>query len=134
MATSARRLEGAYEIQGSGWISFAGIMLILAGFFNVIQGISAIANAHYLANSLLFANLHAWGWFFLFWGILQIFTGFAIFGGATWAAIVGIVAAFFNIIAQLSWAGTYPVWAIAAMVIDVLVIYGLVVYGGQKTA
>jgi hypothetical protein len=39
--------------------------------------------------------------------------------------------AFFNAIAQLSWAGTYPVWAISAMVLDALVIYGLVVYGGQ---
>jgi hypothetical protein len=131
---SAQRMDSAYdtEIAGTGWIGFAGIMLILVGFFNVIAGIAAIANSNYLANQLLFANLDAWGWFFLIWGIVQTCTGFAIFTGATWAAVVGIVSAFGNAIAQLAWARTYPVWSIAAVVIDVLIIYALVVYGGRK--
>ena len=58
--------------------------------------------------------------------------GIAVFGGATWAAIFGVIAAFVNAIAQLSWAATYPVWSITAIVLDVLVIYALVVYGGQR--
>ena len=129
----AERYEGAAQV-GSGWIGFAGIMLILVGFFNIIDGISAIANADYLVNQLLFANLDAWGWFFLIWGILQVFAGFAIMNGSTWGAIVGVVTAFVNAIAQLSWARTYPVWAIAAIVLDVLIIYALVVHGGRRTA
>jgi multidrug transporter EmrE-like cation transporter len=40
--------------------------------------------------------------------------------------------AFANAIAQLSWARAYPVWAVCAMVIDALVIYGLIVYGGRR--
>jgi hypothetical protein len=130
---AAQRYEDAAQV-GSGWIGFAGIMLILVGFFNVIDGIAAIGNSNYLANQLLFANMDAWGWFFLIWGILQIFAGFAIMNGATWGAIVGVVTAFVNAIAQLSWARTYPVWAIAAIVLDVLIIYALVVYGGRGTA
>jgi hypothetical protein len=130
---TAQRYESAAQV-GSGWIGFAGIMLILVGFFNIIDGISAIANADYLVNQLLFANLDAWGWFFLIWGILQVFAGFAIMNGATWGAIVGVVTAFVNAIAQLSWARTYPVWAIAAIVLDVLIIYALVVYGGRREA
>jgi len=130
---AAQRYEGAAQV-GSGWIGFAGIMLILVGFFNVIDGIAAIGNSNYLANQLLFANMDAWGWFFLIWGILQIFAGFAIMNGATWGAIVGVVTAFVNAIAQLSWARTYPVWAIAAIVLDVLIIYALVVYGGRGAA
>jgi hypothetical protein len=130
MATAQRR-AGTAEHSGGGWITFAGTMLILAGALNVIDGIAAIGNSSYLANQLLFANLDAWGWFFLVWGVFQIFAGFAIFRGTGWAAIVGVVAAFFNILAQISWARAYPVWAVAAIVIDVLVIYGLTVYGGQ---
>jgi hypothetical protein len=118
---------------GSGWIGFAGTMLILVGFFNVIDGIAAISNSNYLANQLLFANMDAWGWFFLIWGAIQIVVGFAILGGSTWAAVVGIASAFFNAIAQLSWARTYPVWAITALVVDALVIYALVVYGGRRS-
>ena len=130
---TAQRYESAAQV-GSGWIGFAGIMLILVGFFNIIDGIAAIGNSNYLANQLLFANMDAWGWFFLIWGILQVFAGFAIMNGATWGAIVGVVTAFVNAIAQLSWARTYPVWAIAAIVLDVLIIYALVVYGGRREA
>ena len=43
-----------------------------------------------------------------------------------------MIAAFVNAVAQLSWAGTYPVWSITAIVLDVLVIYALVVYGGRQ--
>jgi len=132
MATDTR--YGYEDIEGSGWIGFAGVMLILVGFFNIIDGIAAIGNSKYLANELLFANLDAWGWFFLIWGILQVVAGFGIFSGATWAALLGIVTAFFNAIAQLSWARAYPVWAVCAIVADVLVIYALVVYGGRRTA
>lgn len=141
MATSARDMATrasatgpgySYALPGSGWVSFAGIMLVIVGFFNVIDGIAAIANADYLASKLLFANLEAWGWFFLIWGIIQILAGFAVFGQRTWAAVVGIFSASFNMIAQLSWAAAYPVWAISAMVLDGLIIYALVVYGGRR--
>jgi hypothetical protein len=135
MATAG--LDRAYveeEASGTGWIAFAGMMLILVGFFNVIDGIAAIANSDYLVNELLFANLDAWGWFFLIWGALQVCAGFAVYSGATWGAVVGVISAFVNAIAQLSWARAYPVWAICALVLDVLIIYGLVVYGGRRTA
>jgi hypothetical protein len=134
VATSAQRMERSYTdaVEGAGWITFAGIMLMLVGFFNVIDGIVAIANSDYLANELLFSNMDAWGWFFLIFGAVQICAGFAIIAGSTWAAVVGVISAFFNALAQLSWARTYPVWAISAMVLDALVIYALVVYGGQR--
>ena len=132
MATAP--VDRTYEEEASvtGWVAFAGTMLILVGCFNIIDGISALAKSDYLVNQLLFANLHAWGWFFLIWGAVQIVTGFAIYSGAGWAAIVGVVSAFGNAIAQLSWARAYPVWAIAAIVLDVLIIYALVVYGGRR--
>jgi hypothetical protein len=120
--------------EGEGWIFFAGAMLVLVGTFNIINGIAAIGNSNYLANQLLFANLDAWGWFFLIWGAVQLCAGFAIYSGVGWAAIVGIVSAFGNAIAQLSWARAYPVWAVCAIVLDVLVIYGLVVYGGRRNS
>jgi hypothetical protein len=130
MATVDSARDRGFEL--SGWYPFAGIMLILVGTFNAIDGIAAIANSSYLVHSLLFANMHAWGWFFLIWGVLQVFAGFALFTGATWAILVGIATAFVNIIAQLSWARTYPVWAVSAMVVDALVIYGLLVHAPER--
>jgi hypothetical protein len=136
MATA--RVDRTYvqeeEVSGTGWIAFAGLMLILVGFFNVIDGIAAISSSDYLVNQLLFSNLDAWGWFFLIWGAVQICAGFAVYTGAAWGAVIGVISAFGNAIAQLSWARTYPVWAIAAIVLDVLIIYALVVYGGRRSA
>jgi hypothetical protein len=122
----------AEEASGTGWIAFAGTMLILVGFFNVIDGIAAISGSDYLVNQLLFSNLDAWGWFFLIWGGIQVIAGFAVYTGAGWGAIIGVISAFGNAIAQLSWARAYPVWAVSAIVLDVLVIYGLMVYGGRR--
>jgi hypothetical protein len=134
MATA--RLDRTYveEASGTGWIAFAGMILILVGFFNVIDGIAAISNSDYLVNQLLFSNLDAWGWFFLIWGSVQVCAGFAVYAGAGWGAIVGVISAFGNAIAQLSWARANPVWAVTAIALDVLVIYGLVVYGGRRSA
>ena len=134
MATA--RVDRTYveeEASGTGWIAFAGMILILVGFFNVIDGIAAISNSDYLVNQLLFSNLDAWGWFFLIWGSVQVCAGFAVYAGAGWGAIVGIITAFGNAIAQLSWARANPVWAVVAIALDVLVIYGLVVYGGRRS-
>jgi hypothetical protein len=107
-------------------------MLILVGAFNIIDGLAAISGSSYVADKLLFANLDAWGWFFLIWGILQVFAGIAVMRGAGWAAVVGIVTAFFNAIAQLAAAGTFPAWTLAIVAADALVIYGLVQYGGKR--
>src|SRR5205814_395759 len=101
MATAARPIDQSIDRPGYGWVSFAGIMLILVGFFNMIDGIAAIANSNYIANQLLFANLDAWGWFFLIWGVLQVCAGFALFAGAGWAVWVGVLTAFVNAFSQL---------------------------------
>jgi hypothetical protein len=120
------------EAERHTWLDFAGVMLLLVGFFNVIDGITAISGSDYVAEKLLFANLDAWGWFFLIWGVLQLIAGFAVMRGAGWAAIVGIVTAFVNAIAQLSSSHTFTVWAILITSVDVLIIYGLVKYGGDR--
>lgn len=41
--------------------------------------------------------------------------------------------AFINAVAQLAWINTNVIWTFVAILIDVMVIYGLAVYGGQKT-
>jgi hypothetical protein len=124
------------EMQGKAdretWLDLAGILLFLVGFFNIIDGISAVSDAKVMSDHVLFANLHAWGWFFLIVGIVQILAGWAVMKGANWAALVGIGTAGINALAQLSAAHTFTVWALTIVALDVLVIYGLVRYGGGR--
>ncbi len=81
---------------------------------------------------MLFSNLHTWGWFFLIVGIIQIFAGWFVMRGAGWAAIVGIVTAFVNALSQFSSTHTFVIWSLVILAADVLVIYGLVRYGGNR--
>jgi hypothetical protein len=120
------------EVDRHSWLDLAGILLFLVGFFNIIDGISAISDAKVMSDNVLFANLHAWGWFFLIIGVIQVLAGWAVMKGAIWAAIVGMVTAFVNAISQISAAHTFTLWALTIVAMDVLVIYGLARYGGGR--
>jgi hypothetical protein len=135
-AQLGRRYRPPAELQGdldrTTGLALAAILLYLVGFFNIIDGISALSGSKYLTSDLLFANLKAWGAFFLAVGIIQILAGWGVMKGAGWAAIVGLITAFVNAISQFSDAHTFSVWALTILAIDVFVIYGLARYGGAR--
>jgi len=120
--------------KGLGWILFAWFMLLIAGVMNVIDGIVALgrheffrsAGAHYVV-----ANLTTWGWVVLIWGILQILAAFSVWRAGAFGRWAGIVAAGVNLVIQMVFLPAYPAWALSVMVIDIIVIYGLAVYGEQ---
>jgi len=61
------------EKRGTGVITFAAVMLSLAGFFNGIHGLAAIFKKEYFNEAgLLYQNLQLWGWIWLILGVLQI--------------------------------------------------------------
>jgi uncharacterized membrane protein HdeD (DUF308 family) len=122
------------EIERTTWYDFACVLLFLVGTFNIIDGIASIRDSRYVGHTTLFANLHAWGWFFLLWGILQIVASFAAYRGARWGLILAIVTAFFNAIAHLSAIKSAPIWSSMIIGIDVLVMYGLIVHGRPRGA
>jgi hypothetical protein len=120
--------------QGSGWVIFAGVMLALAGIWNSLDGILAIASSRvYTANSVVvFGDLNTWGWIMLILGIIQLIAAGALFGGSEFARWFGIGAAGLNAIGQLLFVPVYPWWAIAMFTLDVLIIYALAVYAGSR--
>jgi hypothetical protein len=117
------------ELTRGTWLDFACVILILTAFFNIIDGLSMINDSSYVVPRLLFSNLHAWGWFFVLWGILQIFAGIAAYRGARWGLFLALFTVFLNAIAALSSADTKPIWSISILVLDVVIIYGLLTSG-----
>jgi hypothetical protein len=122
------------DVRGMGWIAFAGILLGLAGTWNFIDGILAISRSkvYGLNNTFVFSDLRTWGWIVLIVGCLQLLAAFAIFAGSELARWFGIAVAGVNAIAQLGFVPAYPFWALMMFTLDILVIYGLAVYGGKK--
>src|SRR4051812_35182814 len=121
-------------IEGLGWVSFASIMLGLAGTFNVIDGIVALAKEKFYVRGavFVFSDLRTWAWIILLLGVLQLLAAFAIFTGSQFARWFGIVAAGLNAIGQLLFMPAYPLWAISMFAVDILIIYGLAAYAGSR--
>jgi hypothetical protein len=125
--------EGVYA-RGAGWVGFAAIMLGLAGIWNALAGMLAIGDSRVFVGeqTFVFSDLNTWGWIILGLGVLQLVAAFAIVSGSEIARWFGIVVAGINAIGQLYFIPAYPFWALSIFAIDILIIYGLAVYGGKR--
>src|SRR5262245_50376057 len=56
-------------VKGSGWVTFAGVMAVIAGGYNALSGIAALNDDSALASKakevLYGIDLTTWGWFWL---------------------------------------------------------------------
>jgi hypothetical protein len=122
------------EPEGAGWVVFASVLLFIAGIWNFIDGILAIGSSHvYVGDAhYVFSDLKTWGWIVMLLGITQLAAGSAVVSGSNWARWFGIAVAGVNSIGQLMFLPAYPFWALAMFTVDMLIIYGLAVYGGPR--
>jgi len=120
-----------YEERGSGWLEFAGVVLLAVGFFRIISAIAYFADSHKLNNLTngLFSNhLWAWGLWDLLIAALAILAGFSLMAGGTYGRVfayiwaVLVIVQGFTVIDQAPWYGALSI-AVA----------GLVVYGVAST-
>jgi hypothetical protein len=121
------------EREGTGWTTFAGVMILIAGVLNVIWGIGGsrvFVNGHLF----IFSNLHAWGWIILIIGVIQIIAAFSIWAGGEFGRWIGVLGAGLSSIGALFTVPTLPIWSLCIFIVDVLILYGLLAYGGQARA
>lgn len=130
--------EPAYRPQygqdtGEGWLTFAGVMIIVLGTLNIIWGIAAIDRSGFFVGEtkLVFDDLRTWGWIVLLIGALQVLAGVGVFARNQLARWFGVAVAALNLIAALMSITAYPFWALVIVAIDILVIYGLTAYGSR---
>jgi hypothetical protein len=118
-----------------GWLVFAGVMMILVGAFQVIDGLIALFkdDLYVVRPNGLVVNIDytAWGWTHLLLGILLIAAGFAVFSGRVWGRTLGVIAAFLSAIVNFAFIPAYPVWSLLIITVDVFVIFALIAHGGE---
>ncbi|MFD0689077.1 DUF7144 family membrane protein [Actinomadura fibrosa] len=115
-----------------GFAIFGGIMLVLIGTFQAIQGLAAILEDKFYVVAPHYTyeiDVTAWGWIHLLLGILAVVAGFVVFSGRVWARAIGIAFAVVNAISQFLFLPYYPVWGLTMIALDVAVIWALCVYG-----
>ena len=116
---------------GTGWAAFAGVFFLVAGTFQVIEGIAALSKSRYLFAQVLFANLEFWGVVLLIVGGLGVFAGYAILSRQEIGRVLGIALACLGIVVQLMFANTNGTWAIVMIAVYMVILYGLIVKGEE---
>jgi hypothetical protein len=114
----------------AGWIGFAGMLMLILGGIDVFQGLIALFEDEYYVvtgSGFLVVDLTAWGWIMVIWGVLLVLAGLALLAGRSWARWFTIVVVTLNVFAQLGFLGNsqYPLWALTALALNVVVLYAL---------
>jgi len=129
-----RYYEG--DERGYGWVVFAGVLLLLLGTLNFIEGIAAIGNANFFVHNTHYVagSLNTWGWIVMCIGVLQWIVGCGVFIKNQFSRWVGVVVLAGNAIAQLLMIPAYPWWSLSIFALDILAMYGLIAYGKRIAA
>ena len=121
-----------------GWVLFIGILLAGAGVINALQGLVALLDEDFYGTSTsdlaIGVNYAVWGWALLILGVALVAAGIGIVLGYPWARAVGVVVAVINALTNLAFVRAFPMWTVLAVAFDVLVIYALVIHGGEGKA
>ena len=123
----------------AGWVGFAGILLVIVGSIDFMQGLIALFEDEYYVvtpSGFLVFDLTGWGWTMMIWGVLLVLGGLGLLGGQGWARWFAIVVVSLNFIAQLGFLGnsSYPIWSLTVIALNVIVLYALTARWSESTA
>jgi hypothetical protein len=112
----------------SGWVIFAGVMMLLIGFLNFFYGLAAVVNDNVVVvggHGVIIADLTTWGWVTMILAVILVLTGGGLLTGAGWARWVGVFLVMLNAISQVWIFPAAPLWAFILILLDVVIIYNL---------
>jgi len=120
----------------TGWVVFAGVILIIGGSLSAIAGLVAVLNDEWVVwtnRGDLYLDVSQWGWVHLIFGIIVVLAGFGLFTGNVLARTIGVIVASISLIVWFLFIPAFPLWAITVIVIDMLVIWALIVHGSEMS-
>jgi hypothetical protein len=113
----------------SGWVTTAGVVMLVAGAYNALSGIAAISDDDTIAaqaTEVLYGiDVGTWGWLWLIAGIVQLGAGVLILMRNEWGLALGVGIAGLSAMMTVFVIFVVPLWAIAVLSLDVLVIWAL---------
>ena len=122
MATTTPHHRGGTAHAGAGGlVTFAGVLLFIAGILDLFRGITR--------NYVFQFDLTSWGWIQLVLGVIAMSVSAGLFSRATWARVVGVGIAGLLIIANFLSIPYYPVWSLTLIALYAFVIWALCVVG-----
>lgn len=127
--------NGKSEVTGwVGWVYFAGILMLVQSLFQAMIGFVALARSDLFvvtSSNILFFNYDVWGWVHLVLALVLLTAGLSVINGGLWGRTIGVLLAIFALFTNLAFLPAYPVWAVIAIVFDVVILYALIVHGKE---
>lgn len=118
----------------AGWAVFAVAILLTVAAFQIFNGFAALLKDDVYQvrpNGLpLHIDYSVWGWFHLGLGALAALAALGLLSGRMWARVLGVGIAWLSMMVNFVFIPAYPFLAVTVIVLDILVIYAIVVYGG----
>jgi len=127
--------EGYDAVEGdrwTGWIAFAGILMIIGGFLQGFYGLVAILNDTWVVwgnSSTVYLDITQWGWVHLIWGVIMVLAGLGVLSGNIFARTLAVILAAIAALVNFAFIPVYPLWSVIVVVIAIVVIYALVAHG-----
>ena len=116
------------EDRGSGWLSFAAILMFAVGFFRIISAIDYFADKHRIndvTGGLFEGHTWAWGVWDLIIAGVAILAGLSLLAGGGFGRAMGYIFGVLVIVQGFTVIGIAPWYGALSVTLGVLVVYGL---------
>ncbi|MFF7311674.1 hypothetical protein [Streptomyces sp. NPDC008137] len=130
MTTTTHHRSRTAQASAGGLVTFAAVLLFVAGLLDLFRGIMAIADDDvYVStpNYIFKFDLTSWGWIQLVLGVIAMGVSAGLFSRALWARVVGVGIAGLLVIANFLSIPYYPVWSLTLIALYAFVIWALCV-------
>ncbi len=132
---SAEEARLRAEATPGGWIIFAGLMLLIAGAFDIMYGLAAVLNDQVVTvggRGVVVWDFTVWGWLHMVIGAVMLLASWGLFAVKGWARWTALVFATLNAMLQFAVITAFPLWAIMMITLNVIVLYQLTVNWPQR--
>jgi hypothetical protein len=120
-----------YQSSGlSGWVIFAGIVLLIDGTLDALWGLAAVLNNEVITvggHGVVVWDITAWGWAHLIIGSLMALTGIGLLAARGWARWLAVFFVGIDAILQFGTFTVFPLWSMLIIALNIVILYQLTV-------
>ena len=112
----------------SGWLEFTAVLMFAMAFFRIITAIAYFSKSNKidnLTNGLFSSHVWAWGAWDILIAVVAIFAGLSLLGGGGFGRVIGYVFGVLVIVQGFTVINIAPWYGALAILLGVLVVYGL---------